>query len=81
MILTSMRKLLIAAFLALCSSCTVYDVPAIEYTYQAPPAGAVYMSPGVWFLDVSERGHVHRRYYKYDGPSTGFRYYQHLRRR
>lgn len=45
------------------------------YAYMEPPEGAVFVEPGLWYVDVVVGNTVYRRYYRYYAPSVGYRYY------
>ncbi len=73
-----MRKLFIAAILAstlLSTSCMMYVMAEPTYAYAEPPEGAVFVEPGLWYVDVYVGTTIHRHYYRYNVPSGGYRYY------
>ena len=73
-----MKHLLFAILVTLgLQACAVYDdyEGPPNYAFGPPPTGAVYVSPGIYYQDIVVAGVVERRWYRWNGPSEGWRYY------
>lgn len=67
---------MVLALLVGITSCDAYvDELVPNYAFGPPPTGAVYISPGIYYQDIMVSGTMHRRYYRWNGPSSGWRYY------